>query len=917
MKKIILSLSFLAFAGYTYSQIPAKKFMQSIHVSDKNFSKSTKSETVQSKSTPLWEDDFSDIEGQVDTLDNGSITQGGNYINMVGVPTSGGNGTGLTVNIMVEQNDYFLDIETLFGGSGYTTATDVPVTVDPAESNGEDMLVNIEAATLGGVSAYEDLVGGDEYVNAENVTTTGGAGTGLTVDITTVQEGPVVDLNDASLDGGEGYTTSTDVTTTSNGAGTGLTVDIVADADVITSVTINTPGTGYSVGDIIIVEGGTVDATIEVAEISGAIEMVEINNTGADYVIGNVITIDGGDGLATFTVSEITNGEVVSVTISDEGNGQYGIGDVLTITDGDELATIVIGAMTGPITSVEVNDIGEGYEIGDVVTLLDGDGTATISVDNVVIGKGWNTISEGQGNWSLDNTPPNSLTSYMGNMQSTTESNGFAYFNGIDFLYDSNVNPQNAWVETYSPIDLSDHEFVRLSFEQRYMAYNTDQTFVEVSTDGGNTWGFSTEVNQDIAALEPSVQNTINFNVNVSNSSDVKIRFRWFNSSSDNLYGSGIGWMVDDVKVFEVPEHDLTMKRLDWKSVNHNYGEIPISQVTEIDFSGIVLNSGRTNQENITLSAIVNETELTSSTFTLDAFESDSITIGSFTPNSEIGSYNVDVYVSSPEEDANPVDDTIKGAAMFNVNEYIYARDKGLPNYTGSAFNFEDDAYEIGNEYDIFGDDELWAVDAFIRGDTPLETSLFVRLYDIEGNFIDESDSYLVDSTTNLGDFLTLKLLNAPHSLTAGESYIVTIGTYGGQDGEGLKVGTSGRSEVNTSFAILNDTWYYLTSTPMVRMNFDKTLNINSSYINNFNLNVYPNPAREYANVAFELENAGDVSFVLTDMSGKVVYQTNEQNLSKGKNSFRVPTESLSGGVYLYQFNAGNTVVNNKLIINK
>ena len=64
-------------------------------------------------------------------------------------------------------------------------------------------------------------------------------------------------------DAGTGYTTGTGVTTT-GGNGTGLTLDITAAAGLVTVADIDTAGTGYKVGDVIVIDGGNDDAEITV-----------------------------------------------------------------------------------------------------------------------------------------------------------------------------------------------------------------------------------------------------------------------------------------------------------------------------------------------------------------------------------------------------------------------------------------------------------------------------------------------------------------------------------------------------------------------------------------------------------------------------------------------------------------------------
>lgn len=62
---------------------------------------------------------------------------------------------------------------------------------------------------------------------------------------------------------GTGYTTATGVTTT-GGTGTGLTLDITAAGGLVTDADIDNAGTGYKVNDVIVIDGGNDDAEITV-----------------------------------------------------------------------------------------------------------------------------------------------------------------------------------------------------------------------------------------------------------------------------------------------------------------------------------------------------------------------------------------------------------------------------------------------------------------------------------------------------------------------------------------------------------------------------------------------------------------------------------------------------------------------------
>ena len=144
---------------------------------------------------------------------------------------------------------------------------------------------------IGNVLSASVTAGGTGYIQRENVATTGGAGSNLTLN--TFINNPTFNVTTE----GANYTTSTNIATTvvpNNGVG--LTVDI-------TSVNPTT----------------------------GAIQGVNINNPGLNYSVNDVITITGGDGAATLTLTSLSNGVISNVTINNGGSG-YSVGDTVAIT---------------------------------------------------------------------------------------------------------------------------------------------------------------------------------------------------------------------------------------------------------------------------------------------------------------------------------------------------------------------------------------------------------------------------------------------------------------------------------------------------------------------------------------------------------------------------------------------------------
>ncbi len=150
--------------------------------------------------------------------------------------------------------------------------------------------------------------GGTGYRSASALTTTGGNGSALTVDIT-VSTGTVVALGSIN-NGGSGYNgTGTGVATTSTGAGTGLTVDFTATAGVVDSIAISAAGdANYAEGDVITITGAGANATfaIESGGVSGPITGAVSNQGGTLYEANDVITVtQSGGATGTLTVTSV------------------------------------------------------------------------------------------------------------------------------------------------------------------------------------------------------------------------------------------------------------------------------------------------------------------------------------------------------------------------------------------------------------------------------------------------------------------------------------------------------------------------------------------------------------------------------------------------------------------------------------
>ncbi|MEX2483652.1 MAG: T9SS type A sorting domain-containing protein [Brumimicrobium sp.] len=532
----------------------------------------------------------------------------------------------------------------------------------------------------------------------------------------------------------------------------------------------------------------------------------------------------------------------------------------------------------------------------------------------------WTIGGDGaQGDWDMGtNTDVPDATGYMGDMASTTFANGFGFFDGVTFLIGGSVDPQNAWLEMTNPIDLSGETNVIFSFEQRYRAFNTDITYVEVSVDNGATWTGAIDVNEDVVTNDPATQNTVYQAFEVNGATQVKFRFRWENLSDDDLYGSGYGWFVDDVNVTTLPDNDIDASDLYYGTEGLFYYQIPENQIAPIDFSVIARNAGINEQTGVALEA----TETggsgyvgTSNTETIPAETSDSLVVSSaFTPPGQ-GTYDLEFNILNDSVDDVPLNNEL-GTYSFDVVDWIYARDNG--NNSGANDNGGNEPFELGNLFDIWQNQDLYAVNIGIGANCVEGINVLGKVYSIDdqGEFAyeGETESHTIVAS-DLGTELKLAF-DAPLQLEANETYLVVAQSFE----DGLAVTVGGTSDPQTSFLyeISSDTWFYTTSTPRVRMNFDPSSSTKENSFENLNVSQnYPNPFSDETTVKYSLENASEVSYTLVDLTGKTILDVNEGNVSAGNHSIKVDGSSLASGVYYFNMNAGDTQVTHKMIVNK
>lgn len=160
----------------------------------------------------------------------------------------------------------------------------------------------------------------------------------------------------------------------------------------------NNGGSGYTIGDILNISGGT-GATVQVTGLTGggvSAASVLSGYGGQGYMVGDVVTAPIGFGsYATFTVSTIGgSGGVTGITILNSGTIYYTTGTYRTVGGtGEGLFINVTGAGAGgQVSTVKLLTGGSGYSAGTGNATTGGTGSsATIAIATVLSG---NTLTK-------------------------------------------------------------------------------------------------------------------------------------------------------------------------------------------------------------------------------------------------------------------------------------------------------------------------------------------------------------------------------------------------------------------------------------------------------------------------------------------------------------------------------------------
>ena len=539
----------------------------------------------------------------------------------------------------------------------------------------------------------------------------------------------------------------------------------------------------------------------------------------------------------------------------------------------------------------------------------------------------WTIASTGSNSeqWNFINTPGSIPVSVLSPFAAPTAANGFLFVNSdANNSQDMDGTPIITTATNVGVINCSAHSVVKIKYNHNFRWWH-DTRGIRVSGDNGANW---TEflISDEVDYFTPN-QNSANPEVTIidissiaAGSSQVKVQFYY----NDNDYW-GWYWAVDDVEIYVPEANDLKLNGIKWGSTGFwaerlAYYQVPASQVTEIEFSGIVENIGALDQQDAVFTATAGAFTGTSNATPVLVGSIDTLDCTtSFTPGSATTTLALSGAVAIGNVDGDASNNTLANLASIAINPYVYARDNGTA--INGSFN-GGMGFEVGNIFDIFANTTIGGGSVYINGAAEAGTEMFLKLYGIDpvsGDFlyIDETGPYVL-TNNDLDAEVTLSFLGGNYPLNAGESYLLVAGSNGdGGATNDLVVGTAGPAPIQTCYYydMTDLTWYYTTSQPMVRMNFDPALGVNEAN-NTFGLEVAPNPAADATSITFTVKNTSDASITVIDMAGKVVAN---QTLSgvNGTQVVEINTSTLNSGMYTVNVTANGTTVCKKLAIRK
>jgi len=530
-------------------------------------------------------------------------------------------------------------------------------------------------------------------------------------------------------------------------------------------------------------------------------------------------------------------------------------------------------------------------------------------------------------------------------LASPTTANGFVVFdsdwldnNGNAGTIGSGVFPAPNRGLLVSPIiNLTGQPFVSLEFYQYYRRFagpggsqTVPATYVLFSTDSGATWSDTLTINNAIA-VNAATPNPSIVRVNVSNfignSPNVRIAFLFS--------GQYYVWMLDDVKLAEVPDNDLAIATTVMLPDTANgrtleYGILPIQNKTPLTFQARVRNNGKVAQPNVRLNVTVGDT-LNNTFFTgvsaqiasLPAFTDTLLTITTNYPATDLSFMRINYVTLSDSTDISPADNA--AVRQLSITDSAFSPAVAVPTAqgilgTGQFGNPPAQDVALANLFELVNQDTVTSVTARLNVGGTASTQvgglvLFsIRTPDptngLPGDIttvLMETDIHVITQEDITNGFIRVEfpavLFGAPQNrvLPPGDYWLqADLFSNGGANRVRF---LDDLTFTQPWFVSVLYTTQWFSNGNALRMSLNMA-NVAPSTSNvpeinkDLKLNVYPNPAKNILNLSIVSdERLGRISYEVIDITGRMV--SSEVVVVNSSNEvIPVDISSLQNGVY-------------------
>ena len=579
----------------------------------------------------------------------------------------------------------------------------------------------------------------------------------------------------------------------------------------------------------------------------------------------------------------------------------------------------------------------------------------------------WSNDFSTPSDWVLDNdgqNPPDYGWSIDANVDGWYFNNAISSSSGGNFAELGNGDPTvgtgtQALNVTYTmtvanSIDimgLAGTDNVTLSYNEFGARFN-DLQEVQVSTDGITYTTVADNLSYSVlsqsggsAYSNPSLRSINLYPYIAGNASTVWIRYSWTTnfpsqSSNPNVWVT-YGWMIDDISLTSTSNYVM-------QAIEANHGgwyTTPVSQGFSMQYmfkpliqsaanpykfelvaanqGAQTLNGARLNVEvfndiGVLIHSDVSDT-LNMAPFDTVVFSS----IQTFDP-AALGVYNINIWGSADSFPTTPIT-----ALTSIITDTVYGRDENVVDGSWRVGRMCG-GLQLGNIFDVYAAADLTSVSAHVADYSIAGANMFGVLYEVDTTsspisfiLLEQTDNYTIQSG-DLDNWVSIPFNSViPIDPQFGQQYMIAIGGYAHPiDTFGISV--SGEAEPTMSRIQDNGCnlgtqgfgyWYWITNTPMIRMNFGTLLtpsSINETTFNG-NLGIYPNPTNGIFTIEMNDVEKDVYTIKITNVLGQKVFTTSQS--VNGIYKENIDLSAFQKGVYLIEIKNSTATITERIIV--